>query len=93
MMHLDLGTKVSYRFPHPIHKPNPLRDTSLNLAITGYLVGEAKTPTKSHNNHLEVEESGRMIDSNPVAYVHASKDLSVLVLRSGSIHTCGVREG
>ena len=91
---LGLGNKRFVPIPHPVHIPNPLRDTSLNLAITRHLVGESKTPTESHNNGLEAEEaSSRMTDSNPVAYVHAGKDLSILILRSGSIHTCGVPSG
>eukprot|EP00956_Cyclotella_meneghiniana_P045013 scaffold349551_cov99-Cyclotella_meneghiniana.AAC.1 len=94
---LGLGNKRFVPIPHPVHIPNPLRDTSLNLAISRHLVGESKTPTESqHNNGLEAEEasaSSRMTDSNPVAYVHAGKDLSILILRSGSIHTCGVPSG
>ena len=56
-------------------------------------MGEAKTQTESLNSGSRVEEAGRMTDSNPVAYVHAGKGLSVLILRSGSIHTCGVPSG
>lgn len=90
---LGLKNQSFVPIPHPIHIPNPLRESALNLAITRHLVGEAKARTESLNSGLGVEEAGRMTDSNPVAYVHAGKGLSILILRSGSIHTCGVPSG
>jgi alpha-tubulin suppressor-like RCC1 family protein len=88
---LGRSNKSYIPIPQPILLPNLLRGHALSSALTRHLRGEASQPSKTKTKSESRE--GSATDSTPVAYVHAGKDLSVFILRSGSIYTCGKQSG
>jgi alpha-tubulin suppressor-like RCC1 family protein len=85
---LGRGNKSYIPIPQPISLRKSTGSAVLNLALTRHLKGESLSPRSKANIR-----DGVSADASPVAYVHAGKDMSVFILRSGSIQTCGRRSG
>jgi len=76
--------------PQPILLHNHRRSGSLNALLSTHLRGgNSHSDTKARAKCSE----DRSDDHNPVSHIHAGKDMSIFVLRSGSIRTCGRQSG
>lgn len=86
---LGRGNKSYMPIPQPVSLRKSTHSTVFNSAITSHLRGECSNP----RSRVNIGGEGVTADAGAVAYVHAGKDLSVFILRSGSIQTCGRQSG
>jgi alpha-tubulin suppressor-like RCC1 family protein len=84
--------------PQPVlvshKKPKSARASdALCLKLARHLRGDTDTSASSKKHNSIGPKEAISIDPSPVAYVHAGSDMSVFILRSGSIQTCGRQSG